>query len=162
MAYRLDRQDYSSRAIAKILNVSPATAWRLVGRGERMPPHLRDGVDLEVPMPAPAKKKRDWAKIRRLAGISTLPPTGGKAGPDAQRREDEGEQTSKIAPSALRAPPHLNPLPAGERTSEGDAETEAPPLQTLQPGEAVKRPLTRAHRQWRTPLLQLMKAHGFD
>jgi hypothetical protein len=35
-------------------------------------------------------------------------------------------------------------------------------MQILQSGETVKRPLTRAHRQWRTPLLQLMKAHGFD
>jgi putative DNA primase/helicase len=123
LAYRLDRQDYSSREIAKRLGVSPATAWRLIGRGERMPPHLRDGVDLEVPMPDPPKKKRDWAAIAKLAGIAenTLPPAGGKEGPDAQRREDEGEQTSGIAPSALRAPPHLNPLPVGERTSEGDA-----------------------------------------
>jgi hypothetical protein len=147
MAYRLDRADYSSREIAKMLNVSPATAWRLVSRGERLPPHIRDGVDLEVPIPPRLQqKKRDWAKILRLAGMAedALPPTGGKEGPDAQRREDEGEDTqsavaaAEIAPDALRAPPHLNPPPVGGRTSEGAADWEAPTMQTPQPGEAVK------------------------
>ena len=173
IAYRLDRADYSSRAIAKLLDVSPATAWRLVTRGSRLPPHIRDGVDLDVPIPPRPKQKRDWTKILRLVGITegrdehTLPPPGGTAGPAPPRREDEGENTkgammpAEKAPDALRAPPHLNPPPVGERTSEGEAEREAPDLQTHKTGEAVKQPLTRAQRLWRTPLDQLMKERGF-
>jgi hypothetical protein len=102
IAYRLDRADYSSREIAKLLDVSPATAWRLVSRGERLPRHIRDGVDLEVPIPPRKEKKRDWAKILRLAGIteqstdderSDLLPRGKAMSIDiaaAEQREDEG------------------------------------------------------------------------
>jgi hypothetical protein len=102
VACRLDRADYSSREIAKLLDVSPATAWRLVSRGERLPRHIRDGVDLEVPIPPRKEKKRDWAKILRLAGIteqstdderSDLLPRGKAMSIDiaaAEQREDEG------------------------------------------------------------------------
>ena len=142
MAYRLDQAEYSSREIARMLGVSPATAWRLIGRGEALPPHIRDGVDLEVPEES-----------------QTLPPTGGKEGPAAQQREDEGEQTSEIAPDALRAPPHLNPPPVGGRTSEGQLAATAPQPQTARSGEAVKQRM-RAERMWRTPLHVLMKERG--
>jgi hypothetical protein len=79
MAYRLDRQDYSSREIARMLDVSPTTAWRLVGRGEKLPPHIRDGVDLDVPEPP------------RKAPL--LPRE--KEGPSAKRWEDEGPWLNK-------------------------------------------------------------------
>jgi hypothetical protein len=185
MAYRLDRADFSSREIARMLGVSPATAWRLVGRGGRLPPHLRDGVDLvvpEPPRPQPERNQRDWARILRLAGVTDehgnpLPPAhaeedepgtplpnGEREGPARDSgREGEGENTaesappSDIVPGALRAPPHLNPPPVGGRTSE----RAAPQPQTAQTGEAVKRPLTRAERLWRTPLHRLMKERGF-
>jgi hypothetical protein len=174
MAYRLDRADYSSREIAKLLDVSPATAWRLVMRGSRLPAHIRDGIDLDVPIPPREEKKRDWAKILRLAGIAeetaadepkNLLPRD-KGGPAAQQRGDEGPAAADVSADAGetgaggeagRSP---NPLPR-ERAPEGEAAPQAPPPQTPQPGEAVKhRPLTRAERLWRTPLHQLMKERG--
>ena len=100
-----------------------------------------------MPIPPRPQKKRDWAKILKLAGITnTLPPAGGKAGPAAQPREDEGENILESAPAtdtesdALRAPPLLNPPPVGGRTSESDAAPEAPDPQTHQTGEALKQP----------------------
>jgi hypothetical protein len=176
MAYRLDRADYSSREIAKLLNVSPATAWRLVTRGSRLPPHIRDGVDLEVPIPPRKEKKRDWAKILRLAGIEEGSPDGEH--PDllprekamsidiaaAQQRGDEGPAVPAVpdvgqTDSGGETAPSPNPLPRG-RAPEGEAAPQAPPPQTPQPGEAVKRPLTRAERLWRMPLEQLMRERG--
>ena len=88
MAYRLDRQDYSSREIARMLDVSPTTAWRLVGRGEKLPPHVRDGVDLEVP------------ELPRKAPL--LPRE--KEGPSAKRWEGEGASVAGTL-TRLRASP---------------------------------------------------------
>jgi hypothetical protein len=176
MAYRLDRADYSSREIAKLLDVSPATAWRLVMRGSRLPAHIRDGIDLDVPIPPRKEKKRDWAKILRLAGITE------QSGPDehqnllprekamsidiaaAQQRGDEGPAVPAVpdvgqTDSGGETAPSPNPLPRG-RAPEGEAAPQAPPPQTPQPGEAVKRPLTRAERLWRMPLEQLMRERG--
>ena len=153
MAYRLDRADYSSREIARLLAVSPATAWRLVSRGERLPKHIRDGVDLEVPIPERPKQKSALAKLNTL-----LPRE--KEGPVAQRREGEGPAVLEIGSvSSCGESPSPNPLPR-ERAPEGDAAPPAPPLQTPQPREAVKQP-TRAERLWRTPLHELMKGRGF-
>jgi hypothetical protein len=178
VACRLDRADYSSREIAKLLDVSPATAWRLVMRGSRLPAHIRDGIDLDVPIPPRKEKKRDWAKILRLAGITE------QSGPDehqnllprekamsidiaaAQQRGDEGPAAADVSADAGETGaggetgPSPSPLPR-ERVPEGEAGPQALPAQTPQPGEAVKRPLTRAERLWRTPLHQLMKERGF-
>jgi KaiC/GvpD/RAD55 family RecA-like ATPase len=149
MAYRLDRADYSSREIARMLNVSPATAWRLVTRGSRLPPHIRDGVDLEVPIPPrPQQKKRDWAKILRLAGLSDAAPESllprEKGGPAPQARGDEGPAAPDISNDAgeIKArgeSPSPSPLPR-ERVPERTTERRAPETQTPQSGEAVKRP----------------------
>jgi hypothetical protein len=115
MAYRLDCADYSSREIARMLDVSPATAWRLIGRGERLPSHIRDRVDLEVPEEGALQVSVKEARTL----LNTPLPNGEREGPDAQRREGEGEQTSDTALSALRAPPHLNPLPVGDHCKSG-------------------------------------------
>jgi hypothetical protein len=154
VAYRLDRQDYSSREIARMLDVSPTTAWRLVGRGEKLPPHIRDGVDLEVP--EIRKRSRD--------SESLLPRE--KVGPTrANAWEDEGPAVADVSAdiaetdSCGEVGPSPYPLPR-ERVPAGDAERAE--TQTPQPGETVKQPLTRAEREWRTPLRQLMKARGFD
>jgi hypothetical protein len=157
IAYRLDRADYTTREIARLLDVSPATGWRLVMRGARLPPHLRDGVDLDVPIPPrPEQKKRDWAKILRLAalmkarenlvsperedGDAALPNLlpREKGGPAAQQRRDEGPavpDTGDAGAGGESASP--DPLPR-ERVPSGEAEGGAPGLQTHQTGEAVK------------------------
>ena len=169
VAYRLDRADYSSRAIAKILDVSPATAWRLVMRGARLPKPVRDRVDLDVPIPKEPQQERDWATILRLAGIrnedENLLPSREKGGPAAQPRGDEGAAATaegtvlEDSSARCRAQPLTrradarHPLPQGERIEK------APPPQTSQPREAVKH-LTRAERLWRTPLDALMKERG--
>jgi hypothetical protein len=80
-------------------------------------------------------------------------------------RGDEGPAAPDISNDAGEVKargesPSPSPLPR-ERAPESDAEKEAPPPQTPQPGEAVKRPLTRAERLWRTPLHVLMKERGY-
>jgi hypothetical protein len=45
-AWRLWERDYSTRDIARMLGVSPATAWRLVERGEALPAHVRERAEL--------------------------------------------------------------------------------------------------------------------
>jgi KaiC/GvpD/RAD55 family RecA-like ATPase len=99
MAYRLDRADYSSRQIAKLLDVSPTTAWRLVSRGERLPAHVRDGVDLDVPIPPREKPKRDWAAIVQALGMEALPNLlpREKGGPAPQARGDEGQAALAVS-----------------------------------------------------------------
>jgi KaiC/GvpD/RAD55 family RecA-like ATPase len=122
LAYRLDRQDYSSREIAKRLGVSPATAWRLIGRGERMPAHLRDGVELEVPEAGQGPKS-----ARTIAGLlreSLLPRE--KEGPVAKRREDEGPAVAATGEIGARGEsPSLYPLPR-ERVPEGAVAANSP------------------------------------
>jgi hypothetical protein len=145
MAYRLDQAEYSSREIARMLGVSPATAWRLIGRGEALPPHIRDGVDLEVPEVG--------------ASESLLPRE--KEGPSAKRWEDEGAAVPAIGTDAGKTDPRGEtgpspyPLPR-ERVPESDA---ALASQTARSGEAVKQRM-RAERMWRTPLHVLMKERG--
>jgi hypothetical protein len=133
IAYRLDRADYSSRQIAKLLDVSPATAWRLVTRGERMPRHIRDGVDLEVPIPKRPKRKSDLAQLL----LKTLLPRE-KEGPARDSvRGDEGPAVQETAEvGAGGESPSPSPLPR-ERVPEGEAATEEPEPQTLQPREAA-------------------------
>jgi hypothetical protein len=174
VAYRLDRADYSSREIARMLDVSPATAWRLVTRGARLPKHIRDGVDLDVPIPPRKEKKRDWEKILRLAGITEtsewnerqdlLPrEKGGPARDSVQGDEGPAVPATGAAAgdsSAGGNSPSSSPLPR-ERVPDAAAAPEALPPQTPQTREAVKRPLTRAERLWRTPLHVLMKERGF-
>ena len=79
-------------------------------------------------------------------------------GPRIKSGDDNLEDEER--PVRVERGPSSYPLPT-ERVPEGEAERKAPP-QTPQPGETVKQPLTRAERQWRTPLRQLMKARGFD
>jgi putative DNA primase/helicase len=154
MAYRLDRADYSSRKIAKLLAVSPATAWRLVSRGERLPKHIRDGVDLDVPIPARPKQKSELAKLL----LKTLLPRE-KGGAAAQQREDEGPAAPEVGEDRARGEsPSPNPLPR-KRAPEVTAAREPPPPQTPQPREAVKH-LTRAQRLWRMPMEQLLRERG--
>jgi hypothetical protein len=149
IAYRLDSADYSSREIARMLGVSPATAWRLIGRGEALPAHLRDGVDLEVPEES-AKSLLPWEK-EGPARVSAREDEGlavAEAGADAGETDTGG----KTGPSPY-------PLPR-ERVPEAEPATTAPHPQTARTGEAVKQ-RTRAERMWRTPLHELMKERGY-
>jgi hypothetical protein len=185
VAYRLDRQDYSSREIARLLDVSPATAWRLVSRGERLPKPIRDRVELEVPIPKRKEKQSHLAKLL----LNTLLPRENE-GPAAQQRGDEGLRAepdhdpslqNNLSSSGLTRGPSSsgstrNGVASGAggagspdqvrgRHLEGKGEMdtvtarEPPAPQTHQPREAVKH-LTRAERLWRTPLQVLMKERG--
>jgi KaiC/GvpD/RAD55 family RecA-like ATPase len=160
MAYRLDRADYSSREIARMLGVSPATAWRLVGRGEKLPPHIRDGVDLVVPEPPRAQPAHDLAAIARLLDASSLLPREKEGPARDSMREDEGLAVLAMGEGDAggETGPSPSPLPR-ERVPEAAGAAREP--QTAQTGETVKRPRTRAERMWHTPLHQLMKERGF-
>jgi AAA domain len=100
LAWRLKQGDYTTREIARKLAVSPATAWRLIKRGEVMPPHLRDGAELLPPEPPP-----------RPRCSYTPRPTGEKKGPSAKRWEGEGEMTSEGGSKRADARP-LTPAPS--------------------------------------------------
>ena len=65
-AWRLWERDHSTREIARRLGVSPATAWRLVERGEALPAHLRDRAELpELEAERREQAVRDRAAARR-------------------------------------------------------------------------------------------------
>ena len=157
MAYRLDRADYSSREIARMLNVSPATAWRLIGRGERLPEHIRDGVDLIVP--EPERKNRDWLSILRQAGViddhgnwlplapavegapdSLLPRE--KEGPPAVPREDEGPAAAAIGAAV------------GDTGSGGETGPSPYPLPRERVPERTRRRGRCSNRKLRDPVKQ--------
>jgi KaiC/GvpD/RAD55 family RecA-like ATPase len=91
-AWRLWERDYSTRDIARMLGVSPATAWRLVERGEKLPAHVRDREELpelEEERRAQAVRERGTRRRRR-----TPLPTGEREGPTPQAWEGEGEPMS--------------------------------------------------------------------
>jgi hypothetical protein len=92
-AWRLHERDYSTRAIGQILDVSPATAWRLVERGAALPAHLRAAEELPE-----LEAERRWQAVHARA----------EARRQARRRARlaELEQRAQAAAIAARRDPH--------------------------------------------------------
>ncbi len=101
LAWRLDEDGYSSRQIARRLEVSPATAWRLIRHGRTLPAALRQAAALTVPE-TKRKPRFDLAALLAARWSGTPLPSGEREGPAAQQREGEGEIISADG-SAARA-----------------------------------------------------------
>jgi putative DNA primase/helicase len=149
VAWRLHQRKYSTREIARKLGVSPATAWRLVERGEALPAHLRVREEL----PELEDERREQVAEERLAARREARRAAREA---AWEAEEERERAAYIAarrdphpppsPAGGRRSPSRTPLPNGEREGpsakrwEGEGENTPDDIDCAE--RAIARPLT--------------------
>jgi DNA-binding CsgD family transcriptional regulator len=100
-AWRLWERDYSTRDIARMLGVSPATAWRLVERGEKMPAHIRERAELpelEEERREQAARRKRRALDRAALILRQAQDEGLGEAQDEDRRVQGGDSGSTITP----------------------------------------------------------------
>ncbi len=168
-AWRLHEDGCSSREIARALDVSAATAWRLVERGGALPAHLRDFAALpelddedrarEAAARLAAARGRErarvWAASSRRNGSHPPPPRPEPVEGPASGRRDAAGRTSEPASGCGAT---SSDVAKGEDGAAAAMDGEKVP--TANAPEAVKHPpppLTRAQLQWRMPMSSLLR-----
>jgi len=167
LAWRMSEEGYTSREIAQKLEVSPASAWRLIERGAALDPALRDNAEIRAAVREERRreaaalreadrKAREWQKgvaawaqiIGPIRGRSHPHPSPSSAGgrrdaaphssaPASASRSDEGVAGASQSSPACRA----TSIDAGQ--GEGSAAAalkQEGQRQTANPPEAMKQP----------------------
>ncbi len=158
LAWRMSEEGYSSREIAQKLAVSPAGAWRLIGRGAALDPAVRDNAEIRAAVKE--TRRREAAAERKARARAAAVAAWARAGAMAARR-DPPPPPPRPAPAEA---PAVAAAPPGAAPGEGDAAARAGAApQTANPPEALKQhqppppPLTRAQLLWRMPMKTLLR-----